>query len=125
MPQSGIQIALHSQCNEFTLKLCCKNVQIANLKESASAVTRDLSRQSSGEKNTYIDACLNLFLTVWLFLPPCTRMWLYQSKLAGGLGGSVKVNHCAKKLIVWYDQDHRPLPWRQKINIYHSWVCNI
>lgn len=65
-------------------------------------------------------------------------MLLYQSKLARDLGkpvfglnaialrgGSVKVNHCAKKLITWYDEHHRPLPWRQKLNIYQIWVCEV
>ena len=35
------------------------------------------------------------------------------------------MNHCAKKLITWYDQHHRPLPWRQKVDIYHTWVCEV
>ncbi len=32
---------------------------------------------------------------------------------------------CAEKLLAWYDHDHRPLPWRQKVNIYHTWVCEV
>lgn len=35
------------------------------------------------------------------------------------------MNHCAKKLIAWYDHDHRLLPWRQSRNIYHTWVCEV
>jgi len=35
------------------------------------------------------------------------------------------VKHCAKKLIAWYDHDHRVLPWRQTRNIYHTWVCEV
>lgn len=35
------------------------------------------------------------------------------------------MNQCAKKLLAWYDRHYRPLPWRQKINIYHTWVCEV
>ncbi len=64
-------------------------------------------------------------------------MLLYQSSLARDLGKpvfglkaialrgrSVKVNHCAKKLITWYDEHYRPLPWHQKVNIYHTISLN-
>jgi len=35
------------------------------------------------------------------------------------------VNQCADKLLVWYDHHHRPLPWRQKVNIYYTWVSEV
>jgi A/G-specific adenine glycosylase len=35
------------------------------------------------------------------------------------------VNQCAKEVLTWYDHHHRPLPWRQEINIYHTWVCEV
>lgn len=35
------------------------------------------------------------------------------------------INQYAKELLTWYDHHHRPLPWRQKINIYHTWVCEV
>ncbi|ARV59265.1 A/G-specific adenine glycosylase [Nostocales cyanobacterium HT-58-2] len=35
------------------------------------------------------------------------------------------MNQCAEKLLTWYDHHHRPLPWRQEINIYHTWVCEV
>ncbi|GAA6616301.1 A/G-specific adenine glycosylase [Scytonema sp. NUACC26] len=34
-------------------------------------------------------------------------------------------NEYAKELLAWYDKHHRPLPWRQKIDIYHTWVCEV
>ncbi len=34
-------------------------------------------------------------------------------------------NQYAKALLAWYDKHHRPLPWRQNINIYHTWVCEV
>ncbi len=35
------------------------------------------------------------------------------------------MNRCAEKLLAWYDHHYRPLPWRQEINIYHTWVCEV
>lgn len=35
------------------------------------------------------------------------------------------VNHCVKELIAWYDYHRRQLPWREEINIYHTWVCEV
>lgn len=35
------------------------------------------------------------------------------------------MNHYAQELIAWYDQHHRPLPWRTQINTYHIWVCEV
>ncbi|MUG91982.1 A/G-specific adenine glycosylase [Scytonema sp. UIC 10036] len=34
-------------------------------------------------------------------------------------------NQYAEELLAWYDKHHRPLPWRQNINIYHTWVCEV
>lgn len=30
-----------------------------------------------------------------------------------------------KQLLAWYDRDRRPLPWRQQVNIYHTWICEV
>jgi A/G-specific adenine glycosylase len=35
------------------------------------------------------------------------------------------VNFCVKKLITWYENHHRLLPWRQTRDIYHTWVCEV
>jgi A/G-specific adenine glycosylase len=35
------------------------------------------------------------------------------------------INQYAKELLIWYDHYHRPLPWRQNINIYHTWICEV
>jgi len=30
-----------------------------------------------------------------------------------------------RQLLAWYDRDRRPLPWRQQVNIYHTWICEV
>lgn len=35
------------------------------------------------------------------------------------------MNQGAKELLAWYNQHRRPLPWREQINIYHIWVCEV
>jgi A/G-specific adenine glycosylase len=35
------------------------------------------------------------------------------------------VNEYAEELLAWYEKHHRLLPWRQKIDIYHTWVCEV
>ena len=35
------------------------------------------------------------------------------------------MNQCAKELIGWYDCHRRPLPWRERIDVYHTWVCEV
>lgn len=35
------------------------------------------------------------------------------------------LNSCTKKLLKWYDNHQRLLPWRQEINVYHTWVSEV
>ncbi|MUL38145.1 A/G-specific adenine glycosylase [Gloeocapsopsis dulcis] len=35
------------------------------------------------------------------------------------------LNSCTKKLLEWYDNHQRLLPWRQEINVYHTWVSEV
>ncbi|MGH7998588.1 MAG: A/G-specific adenine glycosylase [Brasilonema sp.] len=42
-----------------------------------------------------------------------------------GVNKGWTVNQCAEKLLAWYDHYNRLLPWRQKTNIYHTWVCEV
>ncbi|MES1026520.1 A/G-specific adenine glycosylase [Gloeocapsa sp. BRSZ] len=35
------------------------------------------------------------------------------------------MHSCVEKLLKWYDNHQRLLPWRQEINIYHTWVSEV
>ncbi|PPS43566.1 A/G-specific adenine glycosylase [Chroococcidiopsis sp. TS-821] len=35
------------------------------------------------------------------------------------------MHFCVEKLLQWYDNHQRYLPWRQEINIYHTWVSEV
>jgi A/G-specific adenine glycosylase len=35
------------------------------------------------------------------------------------------VDRGVEQLLAWYDRDRRPLPWRQQVNIYHTWICEV
>ena len=30
-----------------------------------------------------------------------------------------------RQLLAWYDRDRRSLPWRQQVNVYHTWICEV
>lgn len=31
----------------------------------------------------------------------------------------------SEKLLIWFDTNKRPLPWRAKINVYHTWLSEV
>lgn len=35
------------------------------------------------------------------------------------------MNRGVQQLLTWYDRDRRPLPWRQQVNVYHTWICEV
>lgn len=30
-----------------------------------------------------------------------------------------------RQLLAWYDRDCRSLPWRQRVTVYHTWICEV
>ncbi|WP_317108738.1 A/G-specific adenine glycosylase [Chroococcidiopsis sp. SAG 2025] len=37
----------------------------------------------------------------------------------------VLMDRGVRQLLAWYDRDRRLLPWRQQVNIYHTWICEV